>query len=261
ATTCKGKAAHLYPFSSGYDGLVATGAAASRSDGYLADVITLQGVRSYDPNAGQWTTPDAYVGDVHDPMTQRPFMWNKNNPFRYADASGYDTGCHTLMCSADGTALAMGADDGFGVPGEPPDERADAHGGNMQSDIESALTLTYAKSRNVVKDGIWPTQQMAYDLSGFLEGAGYRTSTFSVKDGAGVKVNNFEFQQTAFVTFGKRGTAEQQMHGANGLLPNRARAYYWNGSRDGSGQLFWRQYGWPRDHWLPVDFANPYLKG
>jgi hypothetical protein len=37
---------------------------------------------------GQWTTPDAYAGDVHDPMTQKPFMWDRNNPYQYADPSG-----------------------------------------------------------------------------------------------------------------------------------------------------------------------------
>jgi hypothetical protein len=52
-------------------------------------VINFQGVRTYDPNAAQWTTPDAYAGDVHDPMTQKPFMWNRNNPFEYSDPSGY----------------------------------------------------------------------------------------------------------------------------------------------------------------------------
>lgn len=38
----------------------------------------------------QWTMPDAYAGDVHDPMSQKPYMWNGNNPITYADPSGYD---------------------------------------------------------------------------------------------------------------------------------------------------------------------------
>ncbi len=89
---CKtGQPADVYPISSTADPVVATGAASRRSDGYIADVITLQGVRTYDPNAGQWTTPDAYAGDVHDPMSQKPFMWNRNNPFQYSDPSGYDS--------------------------------------------------------------------------------------------------------------------------------------------------------------------------
>ncbi|HVA27298.1 MAG TPA: hypothetical protein VNF68_03915, partial [Candidatus Baltobacteraceae bacterium] len=51
----------------------------------------LQGVRAYDPNMNQWTTPDAYSGRVNDPMSQHPYMWNDNNPVQYADPSGYDT--------------------------------------------------------------------------------------------------------------------------------------------------------------------------
>lgn len=44
-----------------------------------------------DTETGQWTTPDAYAGEVDDPMTQKPFMWNRNNPYPYSDPSGYCT--------------------------------------------------------------------------------------------------------------------------------------------------------------------------
>ena len=91
-TNCKtGVTSKVYPMSSVQDGTVATGAATGKSDGYTVDVITLQGVRSYDPDAGQWTTPDAYAGDVHDPMSQKPFMWNRNNAYEYSDPSGYSS--------------------------------------------------------------------------------------------------------------------------------------------------------------------------
>jgi RHS repeat-associated protein len=62
---------------------------ASREDGYFDGTLSLQGVRAYDPNLNQWTTPDAYSGDVHDPMSQHPYMWNDNNPVQYSDPSGY----------------------------------------------------------------------------------------------------------------------------------------------------------------------------
>ena len=42
----------------------------TREDGYSVRGLTIQGVRSYDSNTEQWTTPDAYKGDVHDPMSQ-----------------------------------------------------------------------------------------------------------------------------------------------------------------------------------------------
>ncbi len=46
-------------------------------------------MRAYDPSANQWTTPDAYAGDVHDPMSQKPYMWNNNNAMAYSDPTGY----------------------------------------------------------------------------------------------------------------------------------------------------------------------------
>jgi hypothetical protein len=65
---------------------------ASREDGYFDGSLSLQGVRAYDPNLNQWTTPDAYSGDVHDPMSQHPYMWNNNSPEQYSDPTGYDPG-------------------------------------------------------------------------------------------------------------------------------------------------------------------------
>jgi RHS repeat-associated protein len=66
-----------------------SGASARCGDGYYDGTVTLQGVRAFDPNMNQWTTPDAYSGDVHDPMSQHPYMWNSNNPVQYSDPSGY----------------------------------------------------------------------------------------------------------------------------------------------------------------------------
>jgi YD repeat-containing protein len=58
-------------------------------DGFETGFGTVQGTRvSHDDG---WTTPDAYVGDVHDPMSQKPFMWNRNNPYTYSDPSGFLT--------------------------------------------------------------------------------------------------------------------------------------------------------------------------
>ena len=62
----------------------------NRLDGYNDGYgNTFQGVRSQDSNTGQWSTPDAYAGDVHDPMSQKPYMYNHNNPLQYGDPSGY----------------------------------------------------------------------------------------------------------------------------------------------------------------------------
>lgn len=52
--------------------------------------------RTYDSSAGNWTAPDAYAGEVHDPMSQKSYIWNDNNPVAYADPSGYESGCVSL---------------------------------------------------------------------------------------------------------------------------------------------------------------------
>lgn len=64
----------------------------SGTDGIADGVNIIQGVRTYDPLQGQWTTPDAYAGEVHDPMSQKSYVWNRNDAIQYADPSGYDSG-------------------------------------------------------------------------------------------------------------------------------------------------------------------------
>jgi hypothetical protein len=61
-----------------------------RADGYTDYADTIQGVRTYDSNAGTWTAPDAYAGDVGDPASEKAYMWDDNNPIMYSDPSGYD---------------------------------------------------------------------------------------------------------------------------------------------------------------------------
>ncbi len=61
-----------------------------RSDGFAGLPVQINGVRAYDPKLGNWTTPDAYEGDVHDPGSQQRYMWNRNNPYDYSDPSGYN---------------------------------------------------------------------------------------------------------------------------------------------------------------------------
>lgn len=58
-------------------------------DGVTDTVNTIQGVRSYDPAMGTWTTPDAYAGDVSDPMARKSYMWDRDNAFVYSDPTGY----------------------------------------------------------------------------------------------------------------------------------------------------------------------------
>jgi len=60
-----------------------------RTDGFADNLNVIQGTRTYSAGLQAWTTPDAYQGDVHDPMSQKPYMWNRNNPTGYQDPTGF----------------------------------------------------------------------------------------------------------------------------------------------------------------------------
>lgn len=77
-----------------------------KDDGFSDGQNTFQGVRAYDPQAGVWTTPDAYRGNVHDPMSLKPYVWNRNNPYIYSDPSGY---CPDA-CVVEGGAIVGGTE-------------------------------------------------------------------------------------------------------------------------------------------------------
>jgi YD repeat-containing protein len=59
------------------------------SDGVYDWLNTIQGVRTYDSDSGGWTTPDAYAGDAHDPMSQKSYVWDADNAVSFSDPSGY----------------------------------------------------------------------------------------------------------------------------------------------------------------------------
>jgi len=61
----------------------------AKTDGISDGTNTFQGSRTYDSQAGVWVTPDAYRGNVQDPMSQKPYMWNRNDPYSYSDPSGF----------------------------------------------------------------------------------------------------------------------------------------------------------------------------
>ena len=87
--------------SQNYSGLtVSTFFYEPRTDEITDGVNTFQGVRTYDQGSVSWTSPDVYKGVVGDPMSQKSYMWNRNNPIDYADPTGfvfmYQHGC--LIC-------------------------------------------------------------------------------------------------------------------------------------------------------------------
>ncbi len=94
-----------------------------RTDGLTDGFDTIQGARSYDNTSGSWTTPDAYAGDVHDPMSQKSFMWNDNNPVEYNDPSGY---CIEDACVGEAAVGAVVVEGGALAVGEAAEAVGDA---------------------------------------------------------------------------------------------------------------------------------------
>ena len=74
-------------------------------DGYYDNVIYFQGARTYDPQKSQWTTPDAASGSPEDPVSQKPYIWNRNNSYDYQDPSGYEVFNYCLECGVFGRPL------------------------------------------------------------------------------------------------------------------------------------------------------------
>ena len=86
-----------------------------RTDGFYIGDIQINGVRAFDPTVGAWTTPDAYEGDIHDPMSQQKYVFNGNNAIDYSDPSGYCT--TSSATTADGKTLqGIGCVDAKPVP-------------------------------------------------------------------------------------------------------------------------------------------------
>lgn len=64
-----------------------------RADGFTDYADTIQGVRSYDSNAGTWSGPDSYGGQVGIPASQKAYLWLGGDPNMYQDPSGFNTIC------------------------------------------------------------------------------------------------------------------------------------------------------------------------
>jgi len=80
-------------------------------DGYIdsADAgIYFSGVRSYDPNSGQWASSDSMLGSPGDPVSMKSFVWNRNNPLLYVDPSGMQSGGDECPTDPDQSSGAFG---------------------------------------------------------------------------------------------------------------------------------------------------------
>jgi hypothetical protein len=56
--------------------------------------------------------------DVHDPMSQKPFLWNNNNPIAFRDPSGYATDAAAVINEGGGPSSGPIGGTGEGAGGE-----------------------------------------------------------------------------------------------------------------------------------------------
>jgi len=77
-----------------------------RADGINTILDTIQGVRSYNSDSRSWTTPDAYPGNISDPMSLHKYVWAGNDPLAYADPSGYFN-VQRSMSASDGSLTGL----------------------------------------------------------------------------------------------------------------------------------------------------------
>src|SRR5450755_836480 len=61
-------------------------------DGYWDGFVMIQGVRDYDSTLRAWLEPDPSPGSDWNPMTQKAYSWNNNNPSSFQDPSGMAAG-------------------------------------------------------------------------------------------------------------------------------------------------------------------------
>lgn len=57
-------------------------------DGYWDGFVVFQGVRDYDLKMRGWTEPDPLAGSAREPMSQKRYAWNSDNPSSNLDPSG-----------------------------------------------------------------------------------------------------------------------------------------------------------------------------
>ena len=125
----------------------------NRLDGYNDGYgNTFQGVRSQDSNAGQWSTPDAYAGDVHDPMSQKPYMWNRNNPLEYEDPTGYESGACSINVNYCGVQIPSGQ---LKIAGRILETVYNLTAGDDVQTLKDPRASGFAKAMSVISLATW----------------------------------------------------------------------------------------------------------
>lgn len=129
-----------------------------------------------DSTAGNWTTPDAYGGDVDDPGSQKGYMRNGNNAISYADPTGFSP----VVQGNDGTGSTSS-------PGGQPEFTDWSLTGTAGIDTPSLVPNTILQS---AKNHQTSKLSTLYDaaLADAIENAGAQSSLENPNDATGTVV-------------------------------------------------------------------------
>jgi hypothetical protein len=242
-----------------------------RGDGYGMLGGIVQGARTFDPVSGQWLTPDAYAGDVSDPMSQKPFMWNNNNAVQFSDPTGYDA----IFQGQDGSgAQPLFTDYYLGDPGymqATPNavlqEQEQVAKGNvplqqmLDAAAQSYLSGPTLPNGGTTRPGTQSVSQLIQNASTYLTGQGVGATESSIA-GMPALATSFSDGQTGAMAF---STTVIQIY-LNDTQGNEITQDYtevrWQWDAGGYGQMFnggYPEYRQPFagiPSWLPFDMIN-----
>ncbi|MDP9035241.1 MAG: hypothetical protein M3O50_10565, partial [Myxococcota bacterium] len=163
----------------------------ARQEGFQFFGLTIQGKRAVEASTGQWTSPDAFAGVVHDPMSQKSFMWDNNNPYAYSDPTGFSINV-MVMAGEDGAGIM--AHGGGAQPSYDVASRAYGAGqynspAGMARDINNAIVIayTYETSPQTGTGSFKPGEVadiVAHHLATADFGGGYQTTVTSAGKGS-----------------------------------------------------------------------------
>jgi hypothetical protein len=236
-----------------------------RVEGFEFFGLTIQGARATQSASSQWTTPDAFAGTAHDPMSQKSFMWDNNNAYAYSDPTGFQAQ-RVDTANADGSALMQtngGAQPSVEVASAGPFNSSNG----MEADINNAIVVAYGyETAATTGSGKFKPGEMAdivaNHLSGTGIGRGYDVSVTKGNGSAQVSVRDPQSPLlTAQVTI-KGGTTEVAMSFRGSVLPGYGISYRWLGALSyAKGSLDYHRGPWPADKWAPAIFMGPYPRG
>jgi hypothetical protein len=222
-------------------------------DGMSDGQNTFQGIRSFDPSVGQWNTPDAYRGDVHDPMSQKAYMWNRNNPYAYADPSGYAYVTESLFYDDNATMFGAGSQVGGAI----------GLLGQLLHDVGEAIETAYDTLTQNGKSTAVPSSSALEDsITKQLTGEGYTSSSYDVPNGT-VDVYKDPKRTGGSAVVGIANSGERvdlHVYGPTGLFSGYGFEFAW-ARYNGYGTLFYHQASGPKGFRPFGGFGPPQAAG